>query len=109
MAVNRREPQARPSGRGDGLSTCALKARCPTLAEFLESTTFGDGSPRIVPTLTLFLEQGVLKACLNDREEGMIAFISAGSLTGLLEALEEALILDTLDWRPSVTRAKKKN
>lgn len=83
-------------------------ARMPNLWEFITANQFIDGSARTAPTLTFFLEGRLLKACLNDRAEGLVAFATGTSLVALLEALDEGLAADTLDWRKSQTATKKR-
>jgi hypothetical protein len=73
----------------------------PVLAEYLASGSYEDGSLRQTASLTLFTEDGRLKACLSDKDNGRVGFISADSFLGLLEALEVALSEDSMDWRAS--------
>lgn len=78
----------------------------PLLFEYLTSTVWGDGSSRESSTLTLFVEEGRWKCCLNDRARQRSAFIAGRGLGGLLADLEEGLQEDDLDWRPHRKRAK---
>lgn len=78
----------------------------PGLMEFMLVETYGDGKPRQLPTLMLFAEDGYVKACLNDRDLGRVAFVSAASVGGLFLSLEEGLQGSTLDWRPSKAQGK---
>jgi len=71
----------------------------PVLVEFLNLQKFVDGSPRLTGTLLVFVQDGMLKAMLKDREEGLIGFKSYDSLDGLLDALENDLRDDLVDWR----------
>lgn len=57
-----------------------------------------EGAPKTA-TLTLFVEGGQWKACLNDRAEGEVAFVTADRFTALLDALETGLREGSLDWR----------
>jgi hypothetical protein len=108
VAISKRD-QSRASA-GDDLvaEQCSITARLPQLWEFLVTTTFSDGSSRILPTLTLFIEGRMLKACLNDRAEGVVAFATGSSLSSILEALEEGIAADTLDWRKSNGSGRRK-
>jgi hypothetical protein len=49
--------------------------------------------------LTLYLEDGVFKAALNDKEADASVFRTGDALQKVLEALEKALANDTADWR----------
>lgn len=71
------------------------------LSSYLADTKFEDGTKRETSTLLLFVEDGQLKACLNDREEGATAWVSNNSLVGILEDLEAGLQDNTLGWRQS--------
>ena len=84
------------SAKGDTL----LSSR-KLLCEYLSVSAFDDGQPRETSTLMLFVEDGFLKACLSDREEGCVAFFSGDSLEGLLESVEGALQDGSADWRMS--------
>jgi hypothetical protein len=74
-------------------------AAYPALSEYLTLEEWEPGKPRKTSTIVWFVEQGLLKACINDRDASQVAFVSAESLTGLWEALEEGLAMNSLDWR----------
>lgn len=73
----------------------------PALYEFLTLTAWEDGTTRQSGSLTLFVDLGAWKACLNDKDASRVAFISGSSLDGVMQAAEAALVLSTLDWRPT--------
>jgi len=73
----------------------------PLLFEFLTETRFADGGARKTGTMLVFVDAGCLKACLSDREESLVAFVTSGSFEGLLDAMEGGLSHDSLDWRPA--------
>lgn len=72
----------------------------PALLEFLTLSTWEDGSPRKPGTLLIFLDGGTWKACLKDKNGPRVCFVSCPDLDGLLLAVEQGLIDDSLDWRP---------
>jgi len=109
MALRKRDAAIVESQDQGALARCRLAEAFPQLIEFLVATRYEDGSPRVLPSLTIFYDAAALKACLNDRDQGLVAFISAASLTGLLEALEAGLSDDTLDWRLSQTSSSKRS
>lgn len=77
----------------------------PVLHDFL--TLQGcEGKARKVGSVSLFAEDGKWKAALNDRDGGLVAFCSADSFAGLLEALDRGLKSGSLDWRDSKFRKK---
>lgn len=80
-------------------STCALMSKYAALTEFLVLSEWEDGSGRETGTLLLCVDAGCVKAWLNDRDGGRSAWLSSGSLTGLLDALESGLRDGDLEWR----------
>lgn len=71
----------------------------PTVWEFLSASSFEDGSSRVTGTILLFCQGSVMTACLNDRDGGVSAFVSAQSPTLLLNVCEAGLASGALDWR----------
>jgi hypothetical protein len=80
----------------------------PGIWEHLAMTRYPDGSPRVLSTVTLFVDAGLVKACLNDRDQGLTAWASGVSLRAVLLALEAGLCNDTLDWRQPQGKGKRK-
>lgn len=72
----------------------------PCLAAWMTETET-NGRARITASLTLFTEDGKVKAALADRDGGYVLFRSAETTEGLLDALEEALSSGKADWRAS--------
>src|SRR5260370_22755096 len=64
-----------------------------------------DGSPRRPGTCLLLADDGRLKVCLSDRDQGLVAFLVVPSLLGAAEAADEALRSSATDWR--VSRASR--
>jgi len=71
----------------------------PALAEFLSLSRWEDGEARETGSVTVFVDAGMWKACLSDKDGKRVAFLSARTPEGLFEALEEGLQADRLDWR----------
>lgn len=82
------------------------KLQYPALFEYLTAATYPDGSQRQTSSLTLFSEDGLFKACLSDRDQGLNLFVSETKLLACFEALELLLGDDNTPWR--VARAKGK-
>jgi hypothetical protein len=76
-----------------------FSARYPALWEWL-TLSIVDGRPVETATCTLFAEEGMLKACICDRDGDRSFFRAATTFLGLLEALEGALASGSADWRP---------
>lgn len=76
-------------------------ASYPLVWEFLFLEKWEDGSSRVPGSITLFAEDGLFKACLNDKDGQLVAFTSQRSPEGLFEAVDTGLGAGTLDWRRS--------
>ena len=62
------------------------RTRWPSLVEYLSQTKWDDGSPRETSTLMLLVEDGMLKACINDRALGRSLWVAADELNVALDA-----------------------
>lgn len=76
------------------------------LGEFILAETWPDGSERTPGSLVVFREGFKLKACLSDKDQGTIAFVSAGTWDELLELAEAGLRSQQLDWREQRDRRR---
>lgn len=86
-------------------------SKYPGISEFLSLETWEDGSPRLRGTITLFFEEGLWKASLNDREYERSCFVTKHSLEALLTAIEVGIVKDSHDWRrwkQVTTKSKRK-
>ena len=108
MAISRRDQTRRDAGTELVAEACGVMARYAAVWEWFTTTTFDDGSARTLPTLTLFMDGRLLKGCLNDRAEGLVAFVTGSSFTAILEAMNEGLEGDCLDWRRANQGGKKR-
>jgi hypothetical protein len=80
----------------------------PLLLEFLSRELWEPGVPRVRGSLFLFLEDGVFKACLNDKDVEEVAFVTKGTFAALLDAVERGLSSSSLDWRLSTAGKARK-
>lgn len=71
----------------------------PALVEFLTLSVWEDGTPRALGTLTLFVQDGLWKVCLNDKDASRIAFVSGKTPDDALGSAEANLASAALDWR----------
>jgi hypothetical protein len=69
------------------------------LLEFLSSVSWTDGSPRVRGTLSLTVTGGRWSARLKDPNRKGYCYLTGETVDGVLEAVEEGLSNDTLDWR----------
>lgn len=82
-------------------------ADLPLLWEHLVHRTYEDGTARVTSSLTLFFEEGTWKACLSDRDNGLVAFVAGNEVLSLAFSLEAGLSAATLDWRPARKPSKR--
>lgn len=80
----------------------------PALAEFLSLETWGEGEARTRGTLTIFWEEGMFKASVNNRDSEEVAFVAKQAFKGLLDAVEKGLAADSLDWRSQARKGQGK-
>jgi hypothetical protein len=78
----------------------------PALFEFMSCPTYPDGSSRQLSTLTLFRDDNLWKACLNEKDQGLVLFVSEDRFGVLLEALELLLQEERPPWRKSTHKGK---
>lgn len=71
----------------------------PALVEFLGATEWAPGESRETGTVMFFSDAGLIKCCLTDRAQSLVAFMTALNWTELLEAIEEGLVSGRIDWR----------
>lgn len=75
-----------------------LASRFPALHEHLTRSKDDEGKPRQTCSLTVYGQAGQLKGFLNDRDSGGAIGVQAGTLAGLLGALEAELESDQPSW-----------
>lgn len=109
MGILRKRDKGQASAESsEGLDdTSQVRGDFPALWEFLALDRWEDGSRRVPGTLTLFIDQARFKACLSDRDTDTTAFLSASSLQGILDKIEQGLVEDDLDWRSKPKHGKK--
>lgn len=71
----------------------------PALTEYLVSLVWPDGQARVTSTLLLLFEEGLWKACVNDRANDRSLWLSGRTPDAVLERVEEALAGGLCDWR----------
>jgi hypothetical protein len=75
-----------------------LAAKFPAVHEHLTRSRDDDGKARQTSSLTVYGQQGGLRAFLNDRDSGASLGVTAGTLQGLLAALEAELESPEPSW-----------
>lgn len=90
---------SRPLAGGYSPPDDVLLCSCPDVVAFLSCESWPDGESRERGSLSVIIEDGVLKGVLNDKDGRRSAYIAADSLEQLLERLERAVGSPTTDWR----------
>lgn len=80
-----------------------MGAALPALYQLL-CASVADGKGRLGASLSLFAEQGRLKACIYDKSTSMVWFCTLDGSRGILEQVEGALQRGAGEWR--VKRAR---
>lgn len=93
------------SGDSVIIPQCLLD-RAPTLGHFLCDECWPGGEVRQRSSLVVFVEDGVFKACLSDKDSGSSLWSSCRSFDDLLEAIEARLTDDRPDWRKAKFKKK---
>ena len=110
MSYLRRRESSSSQGQGCGAFAASAEdsARWPALLEFVSADVWPGGESRETGMVMVFVEGGRLKACLSDRDQGLVLFVVADSVGGLFDALEGNLVAGNGDWRRQRERAPRK-
>jgi len=79
---------------------------CPTLWEFL-SVTVIDGKPRQTSTMSLWVSDGAITLCLNERDTGLSMYAGGDTIEEALVCLEGKLNQQQPEWRKGYSGARK--
>lgn len=108
MPINEREGktgtpvEAAPELKGK------ILAACPTVVEYLALERYASGKPRERSTMSVFIEHGQVRLCLNDRDVGESMWVSGDSLEAALASLEKRLAGGSTEWRPNRPQGGKR-
>lgn len=80
----------------------------PALWEYLSLEVHDDGTVRERSMLMCLVEDGLFKACLQDRDQGQSLWVSGTALPGALAALEAHLAAGTGEWRQMKQQGQRK-
>lgn len=76
-----------------------FKATYPQTTDHLAAVRYEDGSPRVTSTLLIFCDTGILRVCLNDRDNNRSVFFTGETVEAALTSMENALAEGTVEWR----------
>lgn len=80
-----------------------------SLMEFLSSTSWEDGSHRLTGTLQISTGAGRWQGKIRDLDAKRYCFVTAESLSSLLEALDRVCETGQADWRADEWPGKKES
>lgn len=88
-----------------------FQKKWPAVYEYMTASVDEDGKERKASSLTLFAEDGSLKACFTEKNANAVLFVAGKTLEALLTALEGLLTAQDTPWRRSTggmaTKPKK--
>lgn len=99
MALNKPRPGEFNGPRDEPFSDHQMASKYPTLFAYLTDRNWGDGSARLTSTILIFVENGVLRVCINDRDNNRSAFVTGVTLEDALNTVETKLCGETMEWR----------
>lgn len=91
--------QAAPQATAQDYEASPFTRDYPCLWEWMTLTRWENGEVRIPTSISLFLDEGRVKAAVNDKDMGRVAFVSGWTVEDVLRAVEEGLLQQSLDWR----------
>jgi len=86
----------------------AVLQNFPTIYDYLTCIQYTGGEARVPSTLLAFVEDGMWKMCLNDRDNARSAWSAGRSAIECLKSLESSLEAATVEWRRSAGAGKGK-
>lgn len=97
--VRKAVERQRSAAEAKSVEGAEWEASHPALWEYMSLEEGEEGKERITSMLCVFSEKGVVKVCLQDRQEALSLWASGQSLVEALDALEAVLQAGTGDWR----------
>ncbi len=109
VAISRRTGGGPNSPAGAPIPKCPLQEQFPCVVEWIMEVNYSDGEVRQPGTISLFRgTDGTIRACITDKDDGQIAFMTGRTLTDLLVNLQLAMDEGCVDWRlPKQGRTKR--
>jgi len=88
-----------PGPDAQGMPDASFASRFPTITEYLCCLKYDDGSQRARSALSLFVEDGVFKMAMNDKDTKRSLYVAAEGLQEAFNLMEVALQADNPPWR----------
>jgi len=87
-----RKPEAMWNDKGDMMDY-------PNIYQFMMDLKYDDGSPRVPGSISFFTHLGVLKACINDKDNARTAFVEALTIHELWTKCDMAIADGCTEWK----------
>jgi len=101
MGIKRLSKEKVKATKGYAFEDAAFKKAYPQLYEHFAAMVFDGGEKRELSKLSMFIQDGAVKAFLNEQNEGLSLCVTADSITDLFNVLEAAVGADNAEWRVS--------
>lgn len=107
MAIQRPSGVQANGGSGQSLVGGDAASYFPVTWEWLTSEQYDDGSARETSTLLIFVEDGCVKLCFNDRGGDRKLWATGRDALAALTALEGMLATGAGEWRAANGKGRK--
>lgn len=97
--LERSRPQPASNGAAKAPVCKWLAKAMPAVHEFLTVAVMPSGEVRQTSTLSVFVDDGIFKVCLHERDMECTLWASGDGLEEALEVLEERLTAPVVEWR----------
>jgi len=84
-----------------------FKQKYPTIVEWMTDLCYDDKSPREASKVSIWIEDGRCKLSFSDPTPRRSCYLTAESFEDALQALEDGLKADSLDWRGWNAKTRK--
>lgn len=97
--IERSRPRAGSAAVTPAAACKWLSKQCPAIHEYLTVSVLPSGESRTPSSVTFFVEDGLWKCCLSEKDANAVLFASGNGLEEALDNLEERLTAPAVDWR----------
>jgi hypothetical protein len=100
MSLLRKADKGIPkSGEPVASAEDGMASRWPTLFAFLSQMRWEDDTARVPGSMLTFVQDGMFKGMLRDKNDGTCLWVASRTLEGLFDAVEGSLCDPGADWR----------
>jgi len=81
----------------------------PNLTAHLRDARYEDRTSRVTSTILIFCENGVLRMCVNDRDNNRSVFFTAATVEEAFMKAEDAIATNTAEWKARQGYARRED